>query len=95
MVDKSNMLILLNLFGVTIIVSLLVLSKDFNSPDVIILALISALILVFLDYMILIGTKKLVNCLQYKIHKTIRCPKCYTKVEKKQETNCPKCGNKI
>lgn len=95
MVDKSNVLILLNLFGVTIIVSLLVLSKDFNSPDVIILALISGLILVFLDYMILTGTKKLVKSLQYKIQKTIRCPKCYTKVEKKAEMYCPKCGNKI
>lgn len=95
MVNKSDVLILLNLFGVTLIASFLVLSKDFNSPDMIILAFISALILGLLDYMILRGTEKLAKSLQYKIQKTITCPKCYTKVEKKEEMYCPKCGNKI
>jgi len=95
MVNKSNILILLNLFGITLIVYLLTLSGDFNSPDGIVLALTSTLVLGILDYMILRGTEKLVKSLQYKIRKTMMCPKCYTKVEKKEGTYCPNCGNKI
>lgn len=95
MVNKSNVLILLNLLGVTLIVSFLILSKDFNSPNGIVLAFIIVLILGLLDYMILTGAEKLAKVLQYKIQKTITCPKCYTKVEKKEEAYCPKCGNKI
>jgi len=93
--NKSEVLLFLNLFGVTLIIGLLVLSRDFHSPEAIVLALISALTLGFLDYMILIGAEKLVKALQYKTQKTFTCPKCYTIVEKKEGAYCPKCGTKI
>jgi len=93
--NKSEVLLFLNLFGVTLIIGLLVLSRDFNSPEAIVLALISALILGFLDYMILSGAEKVVKSIRYKAQKTFTCPKCYTIVEKGEGTSCPKCGNKI
>ncbi len=95
MVNKSGALFFLNLFGVPLIIVLLALSIDFNSPEVIVLALISALILGFLDYMILSGAERVVKSIQYKAQKTFTCPKCYTIVEKGEGTSCPRCGNKI
>ena len=93
MVDKINALYILNILGIVLITTFLLQSR--GSSDWIIISIIAVLILILLNYLILRGAGKLVNSIQYKSKKILICPKCYTKVEKKEGTFCPNCGNKI
>lgn len=93
MVNKSNILICLNLLGFTIILVLLIQINA--STEWLIVIFTIALILFLLDYLILRGADKIVKAIQYRIQKTFTCPKCYTKVEKREHVLWPNCGSKI
>ncbi|MHA2260564.1 MAG: hypothetical protein ACXACO_21560 [Promethearchaeota archaeon] len=93
MVKKFNSLLCLNLLGFTIVIILLI--QTAGSPEWLILIIIIILVIMFIDYLILGGAYKITKSIQYKLQKTFTCPKCYTKIEKRERVFCPNCGNKI
>lgn len=75
MVNKSDVLIILNLFGAMLVIICLYLGK--GSTELITLSIMIALIIGLIDYRKLRGgANNLVRSLQYKMQKTLTCPKC-------------------